>query len=89
MNASLASIRAVGFHHLRRARELAAPRPIGRPRAGETRPAAVHDRAFERRRALRLARHYFTAAARLVNVRREAAERFGAIRPERAVCVGA
>ena len=82
---SLASLRDVGAHYLRRARELAKPRPIGRPRKGEARTDTIHDRALELRRALRRARYYYVSAARLVIVQREADRRLDATRNNRDV----
>ncbi len=82
---SLASLRDVGAHYLRRARELAKPRPMGRTRKGEARTDTIHDRALELRRALRRARYYYVSAARLVIVQREVAHRFGQDRSARVV----
>lgn len=61
----IASYRARGECYLRLARDLARPRRIGRPRAGE-RADHIHDRGKELRRALREAREWFTMASRYV-----------------------
>lgn len=55
-----------GAYYLRRARWLATPAPMGRPKAGEVRKARPHDPARAMRSALRLARYYYATAARYV-----------------------
>lgn len=53
-----------GAYYLRRARWLASPTPTGHPKAGEVRTPRPHDPARAMRSALRLARYWFTSAAR-------------------------
>jgi hypothetical protein len=62
--------RAMGRKYLRRARALSVPRKMGRPKAGEVRAPPINDRDYERRRALRKAREWFTMTSRYVLVRR-------------------